>query len=752
MKSLSRTAQIYRLSILLIGSILFGWQLSRLTNLDWWILLCSCGIVALLQTLKIVQQPAETDPKIGLFNARHFTEKLQEEFARAQRFDRPLMVVMADLDLLREVNSQYGHLAGDIVLKGVANILQESSRDYDLTARFGAEEFAILMPETTLLEAQIFIEETRSLIEAAEFAVSTSATPIKVTMSFGIAECRTMDQSIDDLIHRAEVAVYQAKLNGRNQVASFAGEKNEAWNLQGTAQEKTESQGSRRNSISPASICLADQPAPLSNVTTPEPTHSTYPPSPPPVSETYPAWLLNSYIGGTIAFALSLVIIVALFTSASDWPGILLFTCLAVLTETLGIEIYVRNTSVSTSAAPLLAGVLLFGPIAALSIGPAIAIVAYFKYRSPIIRFFFNTSNHLIGGLLSAGLILLAGQPFSSWSLPIQLVLTVIAALAIYLSTTLLVAVAISIDKHQALRQVWVERFRWLGPYYAALGVVGYALVFSYQTTGLFGVLVILVPLFMLRYSQMQYVKHTETMVNQLRAQNAELIQQSAEISLLNEEMLNVLSNALDLRDPYVLKHSHHVAQYSALIAQELGLAHDRVEMVRKGGLLHDIGKLGIPEAVLYKPARLTDQEYELVKEHVQIGADLIRGCHSLYTITPFILYHHEHYNGKGYPEGLVGTAIPLEARILGLADAIEAMASDRPYHRAMTVKEIIIEIKRCSGTQFDPLIVDAFIRILERQGEQLIVNSARYVQLKHTEPLQLFLQQTINELPVLVI
>jgi len=194
------------------------------------------------------------------------------------------------------------------------------------------------------------------------------------------------------------------------------------------------------------------------------------------------------------------------------------------------------------------------------------------------------------------------------------------------------------------------------------------------------------------------------------------------------------------------------VAQYSALIAKELGLGAARIEMVRKGGLLHDIGKLGIPEAVLYKPSRLTDQEYELVKEHVHIGADLIRACHSLYPITPFILYHHEHYNGKGYPEGLVGTAIPLEARILGLADAIEAMASDRPYHRAMDVKEIIIEIKRCSGTQFDPAIVDAFIRILEHEGQHLIVNSARFVQPKRSEPIQLFVKQTTDELPVLVI
>jgi diguanylate cyclase (GGDEF)-like protein len=171
-----------------------------------------------------LQRQVETDPKTGLFNARYFTEKLNDELVRAQRFKRPLTLVMADLDLLREVNNKYGHLAGDVVLNGVANILKEAGRDYDLVARFGGEEFALLMPETTVLEAQIVVEETRRVIEAAEFTVSTNSTPLKVTMSFGVAECREKVLSGDDLILCADLAVYQAKLNGRNQVCIFTDE------------------------------------------------------------------------------------------------------------------------------------------------------------------------------------------------------------------------------------------------------------------------------------------------------------------------------------------------------------------------------------------------------------------------------------------------------------------------------------------------------------------------------------------------
>lgn len=168
-----------------------------------------------------LQRQVETDPKTGLFNTRHFMEKINEEFARAHRFDRPLTLVMSDLDLLREINNNYGHLAGDVVLKGVADILKYSSRDYDLVARFGGEEFAILMPETSLVEACLFIEEIRHKIENAEFTVLTSATPIKVTMSFGIAQFQWHDKRVDELIHRADMAVYQAKQGGRNRVCVF---------------------------------------------------------------------------------------------------------------------------------------------------------------------------------------------------------------------------------------------------------------------------------------------------------------------------------------------------------------------------------------------------------------------------------------------------------------------------------------------------------------------------------------------------
>ncbi len=175
-------------------------------------------------TLKVpaLQRQTEIDPKTKLYNARYFADELEKELARAERFDRPMTLVMADLDLLRNINNTYGHLAGDVVLIGVAEILQKFARDYDVVARFGGEEFSILLPETTVEDAFPMVEVMRQAVEAAEFEVSTSVTPIKVTMSFGITGRDTFGQSMTDIIHNADMALYHSKLSGRNLTTVYA--------------------------------------------------------------------------------------------------------------------------------------------------------------------------------------------------------------------------------------------------------------------------------------------------------------------------------------------------------------------------------------------------------------------------------------------------------------------------------------------------------------------------------------------------
>ncbi len=168
-----------------------------------------------------LERKTEIDPKTGVFNAGYFNQEFEKEFKRSNRFARPLTVVMADLDFLRTINNTYGHLAGDEVLIGVANILKASAREYDVVARFGGEEFVILMPETSAEEVFEHVDSIRRQIEQAEFTVPTSITPIKVTMSFGIAERQGHEQTSKLLLHNADAALYHSKLTGRNRVSIY---------------------------------------------------------------------------------------------------------------------------------------------------------------------------------------------------------------------------------------------------------------------------------------------------------------------------------------------------------------------------------------------------------------------------------------------------------------------------------------------------------------------------------------------------
>ena len=171
-----------------------------------------------------LQEEARVDPKTGLFNARHFAVALNEELVRAERFDRPLSLVMADLDLLRDINNTYGHLAGDAVLQGIAEVFRAQLRHYDVPARFGGEEFAILLPETAPEQAFEIAERIRRTVAASAFDVETSSEPIRATISIGVAGFPRDGVDSNELIHQADLAVYRAKLQGRNRVLDASSE------------------------------------------------------------------------------------------------------------------------------------------------------------------------------------------------------------------------------------------------------------------------------------------------------------------------------------------------------------------------------------------------------------------------------------------------------------------------------------------------------------------------------------------------
>lgn len=209
--------------------------------------------------------------------------------------------------------------------------------------------------------------------------------------------------------------------------------------------------------------------------------------------------------------------------------------------------------------------------------------------------------------------------------------------------------------------------------------------------------------------------------------QNQDLVVSKLETELayskLNESYKHTiiaLSNSIDARDPYTAGHSERVARLSLDIGKELGLNKDKLDMLEIAALLHDIGKIGISDDILHKTGRLNEYEYEKIKEHPSIGVNILKDIDFLKNAVPFILHHHERFDGCGYPLGIKGYETPLEARIIAVADSYDAMVSDRPYRKGLSQDIAISELIKFKNIQFDGLVVDAFLKIDNQNKEEL--------------------------------
>lgn len=196
--------------------------------------------------------------------------------------------------------------------------------------------------------------------------------------------------------------------------------------------------------------------------------------------------------------------------------------------------------------------------------------------------------------------------------------------------------------------------------------------------------------------------------------ENAKLYEKEQETNL---QVISVLANTVEARDSYTANHAFRLSDYSVEIAKEMGISYEDIQTIKKGAILHDIGKIGIPDDILFKKAPLTDNEFSIMKKHPEIGGDILSNMKGLGEVALIVKHHHEFYDGTGYPSGLKGDRIPMGARIVATADAFEAMTSDRPYRKNMPHKKAFAEVERMSGTQFDPEIVNVFRKTLQNKG-----------------------------------
>ncbi len=622
-----------------------------------------------------LQEEARVDPKTGLFNARHFALALNEELTRAARFERPLSLVMADLDLLRDINNTYGHLAGDAVLQGIAEVFRSHLRHYDVPARFGGEEFAILLPETPPELAFEIAERIRRTVAATTFDVETSSEPIRATISIGVAAYPRDGADTNELIHQADLAVYRAKLQGRNRVLDASSDPLELPEQRQALLVAVPENGDHVSPLPPAVEALPER-----ERRHPRP-HALHGPRFLSLSRSLAAFVGLVSIAGITAGVLG-----AILGNSHDWIGLAAIIALVGAGQALALE--VDDGSISVSAVGAIAGAALFGPRAALALAITTTAVDWSARRDPFHYVVFNIGTLTLASLAAAG-VFTAG--FTGDLGRVVYVASGFAAGATYYAVNMgLLSMAVAIEGHQRWFAVFKERFAWLATHYLVYGFIAGVIWVGHDTAGLWALAVFALPLLLMRKTQEAYLRHTA---------------------------MESLSATVDARDKYTAGHSRRVQQLALAIGRELGLSQAELDLLGHAALFHDIGKLAIPDAILLKPASLSMEEWDLMQRHADEGARIIDRLGFLNDAVPAIRHHHERFDGTGYPEGLGGEEIPLGARIIHVADALDSMLTTRIYRAARPASEALEELRRASGTQFCPRCVAALERILPLEG-----------------------------------
>jgi diguanylate cyclase (GGDEF)-like protein/putative nucleotidyltransferase with HDIG domain len=288
-------------------------------------------------------------------------------------------------------------------------------------------------------------------------------------------------------------------------------------------------------------------------------------------------------------------------------------------------------------------------------------------------------------------------------------------AIAFFVVNTFGVAGVMGLCADESPVDVWKESFLWTAPSYLATACITALAMLLFDS--LSALLLFFVPVAYLVYqTYVTYISRAQEKVKHIE----EMEVSKAHLADLYLATIKSLALAIDAKDQYTHQHILRVQRYAVAIAKELGLSGSDLEAVNTGALLHDIGKLGVPEYVLMKPGRLTPEEFDKIKKHPEIGEAILDPVEFPWPVLPVVRHHHERYDGKGYPDGLKGEEIPLNARIMAVADVYDALTSSRSYRRAWTHERAVETITKDAGTHFDPDVVAAFLNIIQALVEEM--------------------------------
>ncbi|HUR51479.1 MAG TPA: HD-GYP domain-containing protein [Mycobacteriales bacterium] len=399
--------------------------------------------------------------------------------------------------------------------------------------------------------------------------------------------------------------------------------------------------------------------------------------------------------------------VVGLLPGSSGW-ALLVFPALAVIAEVKGADVYGSST-VSLSAVPVLAAAAA-GEARAALLGAALAGLTT-TLRSGTHR----VEQHLFNPaalVLCAGVAVLVTAPVVDRPLALLVAGGVLAGLAYFAVDNGLVALAIGLDQGRSPRTVLREDLSWLLPSFAAYGLLGTLLGSAWTTAHGWGVIAFLVPPALLRQAQKQYLQRTEESVRELRRSATELHAAHDALSHHHRSTAAALAQAIEARDSGTGGHVQRVTALAQALLQVVDPALAADEHLSFGFLLHDVGKIGVPDAILRKPGPLTPVERQIMDTHPEIGHRIVAQAGFSPLVSEIVLTHHERWDGGGYPRGLRGEEIPLATRLFAVADSLDAMTSDRPYRHGVPLEVAVAEVVRHSGTQFDPAAVAALLEL----------------------------------------
>jgi putative nucleotidyltransferase with HDIG domain len=406
--------------------------------------------------------------------------------------------------------------------------------------------------------------------------------------------------------------------------------------------------------------------------------------------------VLKGYVYFVFLAGLSVFVYILLKYGGISWLGVVLFGLLAFAADNLSAPLP-KTGSVAVNFTISFVSLILFGPSTAILVN-AISFfnIKEFAKRVPYYKQLFNAGQYLISiGIASIIFESTYNRNAVNFFNPVNIGYIFLAAYVSFFLNTLLTAEAISISEGKNFINIWIFNFAWLIPFHLFLAAMSIAISFLYRSYGPFTIVFTSLPLIIAQYTYMLRIKERKALLNSIMQ----------------------IVKIIDAKDSYTAGHSVRVAEYAEKIARKLRMNEYDVEVLINLANLHDIGKVQIDLSVLNKPGKFDNSDWVEMKKHPEVGYEIVKEIVFLKNSAKAILYHHERIDGKGYPYGIKGDKIPLFAKILTVADAYDAMTSDRPYRPALTQKKAIRELEMYADKSFDRKISNIMIEIIKEEN-----------------------------------